>query len=262
MKKNKDNLGDRMKEYYENRTQYYLPRRTYIIIRIDGKAFHTYTLGMEKPFDDALISDMNQTAVFLCENIQGAKLAFVQSDEISILVTDFDTIKTCAWFDNNLQKMSSVSASFATAKFNQLRTIRASKNDLIRDHGLSFDEWFPQDLAFFDSRVYAIPSRVEVENYFIWRQQDATVNSISSVAQSLYPKHKDLEFKSTNEMQEMMFQKGVNWNDFSPRKKRGGLIMKTLYERKGITRHKWKCVDPPIFTEDRSVLDELIPYHE
>src|SRR5579859_3516902 len=101
----KDDLGDRMKSYYEDRTRISLPRRTFTIIRIDGKAFHTYTQGLKRPFDVELIEDMDLTTKFLCENIQGAKFAYVQSDEISIALTDFDKITTDAWFNGNLQKM-------------------------------------------------------------------------------------------------------------------------------------------------------------
>ena len=89
----------RMKENYENRSKIFLTRRTPVIIRLDGKAFHTYTRGLDKPFDSGLINDMQDTAIYLCQNIQGAKCAYVQSDEISILVTDFDDINTQAWFD-------------------------------------------------------------------------------------------------------------------------------------------------------------------
>lgn len=272
MKKNKDNLGDRMKGFYENKTRYFLPRRTYTVIRIDGKAFHTYTRGFNTPFDDGLIEDMNNTAIKLCKEIQGAKLAFVQSDEISILLTDFDSLYTSAWFDGNIQKICSVSASIATVEFNRLRVIRnipelmrysvkgISDGDekvegRIKEYLQSFK------MAEFDSRTYTIPPRVEVENYFIWRQQDATRNSISSVAQSLYS-HKQLFGKSTNDMQEMIYQKGINWNDYSVRKKRGGLIIKVNEDNGETVRSKWVCVDPPIFTGDRSILNELIPRYE
>lgn len=233
----KDTLGDRMKENYENRTRTFLPRRTFTIIRIDGKAFHTYTRGLQRPFDDKLINDMDETAGFLCKNIQGSKLAFVQSDEISILLTDFGEINTNAWFDGNIQKIVSVSASLATAKFNELR---------------------PNKLAFFDSRVFTIPSRTEVENYLIWRQQDTTRNSISSVAQSLY-NHKALEGKNTSEQQEMIFQKGINWNDYAPKYKRGRVIERQSYDKDGTMRSKWISVEPPIFTQDRDFLNTRIP---
>ena len=127
MKASKDSLGTRMKENYENRTRYLLPRRTNIIIRIDGKAFHSYTKGLDRPIDQGLTDDMNETTKYLCENIQGAKFGYVQSDEISILITDYEDITTDGWFDNNLQKMCSISASMATAKFNELRLKRNLK---------------------------------------------------------------------------------------------------------------------------------------
>lgn len=230
-------IGDRMKEYYENRTRYSLPRRTYSIIRIDGKAFHSYTKGLESPFDMQLIADMDETACYLCKEIQGSKFAFVQSDEISILLTDFDKIGTHAWFDGNIQKTVSVSASLATAKFNELR---------------------PGKIALFDSRVFTIPSPIEVYNYFVWRQQDTVRNSISSVAQSLYST-KQLFGVNTDQMQEMCFEKGVNWNDFDGKLKRGRLIVKTEYEKDGGKRTKWESVEPPTFTKEPEFLDNLIP---
>lgn len=258
----KDALGTRMKEFYENRTRFFLPRRTFTIIRIDGKAFHTYTNGLERPFDMNLIEDMDETACYLCKNIQGAKLAFVQSDEISILLTDFDKIETDAWFDGNIQKMASISASMATAKFNQLRQIRYIINKYNDDTTNITYRWLElfekNKLAEFDSRVFTIPALVEVENYFIWRQQDTTRNSISSVAQYLYSTN-ELRNKSTNEMQEMCFQKGINWNDYPAKLKRGRLIIKTEFQKEGATRTKWVSVEPPIFTQDKTVFETLIP---
>lgn len=241
----KDALGDRMKSNYENRSRFFLPRRTYLIIRVDGKAFHTYTKGLERPFDDGLIEDMDLTAGYLCKNIMGAKFAFVQSDEISVLVTDFDDIGAQGWFDNNLQKMCSVSASMATMAFNKLRLARI---------GLDKMKW-----AEFDSRVFQVPQKVEVENYFIWRQQDTTRNSISSVAQSLY-NSKQLHGKNSSDQQEMIFQKGINWNDYAPKYKRGRLILKETYEKEpGVIRTRWASNEPPIFTQDREFISELIP---
>lgn len=237
MSNKKDSLGDRMKEFYENRTRNMLPRRTYTIIRVDGKAFHSYTKGLERPFDIKLISDMDATACYMCENIQGAKLGFVQSDEISIVLTDFDNLGTNAWFDGNIQKMASISASLATAKFNELR---------------------PNKIALFDSRVFTISSAIEVENYLIWRQQDTTRNSISSVAQYLYSP-RELHGKDTGEMQEMCFQKGINWNDYEPKLKRGRLIVKEEYDKNGVKRTRWVSTAPPIFTQERELLTNLIP---
>ena len=246
-----DALGDRMKANYEDRTRISLPRRSYTLIRIDGKAFHTYTRGMIRPFDDGLIDDMDATAAYLCKNIMGAKFAFVQSDEISILLTDFEDIGTQSWFDSNLQKMCSVSAAQATRAFNEAR---------LKRNGMDTMKW-----AEFDSRVFQIPQKAEVENYFIWRQQDTTRNSISSVAQSLYSS-KELHGKNTDEQQELIFQKGINWNDYAPKYKRGRMIVKETYEKapeddKGQTamRTRWVSIEVPIFTQDRNFLAERIP---
>jgi len=242
----KEAIGNRMKEFYENRTRYTLPRRTYTLIRIDGKAFHTYTKGLNRPFDGGLINDMDETAKYLCKSIQGAKFAYVQSDEISILLTDFETLTTDSWFDGNIQKIVSVSASLATAKFNSLRY-----NKLPIEKG-GFN------LAMFDSRVWTIPQSIEVENYFIWRQQDATRNSILSVAQTLYS-HKEMSNKKCNELQEMIFQKGLNWNDYDLGLKNGRLIIKEEYNKGEAIRTKWISIGAETFSQNRNVLENLIP---
>ena len=221
MNKNKDSLGDRMKSYYENRVKTFLPRRTYSIIRIDGKAFHTYTKGLNKPFDENLINDMNATAKFLCENIQGAKMAYVQSDEISILLTDFDKLNTDAWFDGNVNKITSISSSYATAIFNSLR---------------------PGKLAFFDSRAFTIPTRSEVSNYFLWRHNDAVRNSISIVAQTFFSANQ-LHKKSTKNMIEMLkTEKNIIWNEYNEGQKYGRFIVKEKYnlnDDKNTMRTHW-----------------------
>ena len=238
----KDDLGKRMKEFYEIRTRTFLPRRTYTIIRIDGKAFHTYTRGLKRPFDDGLIEDMDLTTKYLCENIQGCKLGYVQSDEISLLLTDFDNLQTCAWFDGQVQKIVSVSASLATAKFNQLRILRELKSE---EDNISTNDYCNSiectKLAHFDSRVFTIPNINEVGNYFIWRQKDAERNSIQSLGQSLYS-HKELENKNSSDIQEMCFQKGHNWNDLKPEYKRGRLVLKQESGEWNIMR------DIPIFS--------------
>jgi tRNA(His) 5'-end guanylyltransferase len=266
----KDNIGDRMKSFYEDRTRYQLTRRTNTIIRIDGKAFHTYTKGLQRPFDQGLMEDMNKTTEYLCQNIQGAKFGYVQSDEISILITDYDDIDTHAWFDANLQKMASIAASLATAEFNRLRLIR-KMNTTVATAG-SILEQFKH--AMFDARVFQIPYQEEVINYFLWRQQDATRNSISSVAQSLYSA-KELHGKKTSDMQEMIFQKGINWNDFTTREKRGSIIRRVehVYARRdepimdgktrvieAYKRKKWEA-DPntPIISQDKDYLRWFFP---
>lgn len=269
----RDELGDRMKKLYENRTRILLPRRTYTIIRVDGKAFHTYTRGCARPFDAGLMADMDETACYLCKNIQGAKFGFVQSDEISILITDFDTLGTDAWFDGNIQKIVSVAASMATAKFNQLRWIRYVNeryNNGTEEVGwVWFMDAAKLKLAEFDARTFTIPSDVEVENYFIWRQQDTVRNSISSVAQTLYSSN-ELNGKNMSVQQEMIFQKGLNWNDYTPQEKRGRFIFKQEFEmetpyvapdkmQKSYIRTRWVADECPTFTQNREFLIERVP---
>ena len=271
----RDELGDRMKKNYENRTRFLLPRRTYTLIRVDGKAFHTYTRGCERPFDAGLIEDMNETACYLCKNIQGAKIGFVQSDEISILMTDFDKLDTDAWFDGNIQKIVSVATSLATSKFNQLRYLRDIKEKWNNGMGITtithrWLELFENfKLAEFDARTFTIPSKTEVMNYFIWRQQDTVRNSISSVAQSLYSS-KELHGKNMSEQQEMIFQKGINWNDYDSTLKRGRFVFKeevdmetdykgTNFQQKNYKRNRWVARGCPTFTAEPLFLDLFIP---
>lgn len=297
----KDTLGDRMKGY-EDCYRFKLPKRGYTMIRVDGKAFHTYTRGLRRPFDDGLIEDMNKTAEYLCKNMMGAKFAYVQSDEISILLTDFEKTETQPWFENNVQKMVSVAASMATAMFNFLRLQRYfsgptfnvvtedAQIDTVAEHyqvGVnlenvhddiaSFINYLPikNKMAEFDARVWLLPNKTEVENYFIWRQQDATRNSISSVAQSLYS-HKELNSKSSDEKQEMIFQKGINWNDFDSGKKRGRFVEKVTFVNgvevsnklldgiafDAVVRNKWTVVECPVFTQDRMFLRSRVPTNE
>jgi tRNA(His) 5'-end guanylyltransferase len=265
----KDDLGNRMKQFYEDRTRFLLPRRTYTIIRIDGKAFHTYTRGLKQPFDQSLIEDMDATACYLCKNIQGSKFGYVQSDEISILMTDFEAIGTDAWFDGNIQKIVSVAAGLATAEFNRLRLVRSmtEKEDMNIPYNAEFYGKFK--MATFDARVFTIPADYEVENYLIWRQKDATRNSISSVARSLYSQ-KEVDSKNSDQKQEMIFQKGINWNDYAPKLKRGRFITKEIriletpfisIDKKQTTyeRSVWVSVDCPIFTQNREFLENKIP---
>jgi tRNA(His) guanylyltransferase len=255
----KDDLGTRMKEQYENRTRYSLPRRTYTIIRLDGKAFHTFTRGMKRPYDMGLMNAMDETAKFLCENIQGCKMAYTQSDEISLLLTDFEKITTDAWFDGNIQKMVSVAASMATAKFNQQILSEYLKNK--HDEGITtityrFIELFEEvKLANFDARVFTIPDPIEVENYFVWRQKDAVRNSVAMTAQSLYS-HKELDGKSSSDQQEMIFQKGQNWNDMPEGFKRGRTFV--YYSPGDVVLNGWTKTTPD-FLKERETLRALVP---
>ena len=220
----KISIDDRMKDFYEVRNRRFLTRRTPVIIRIDGKAFHTYTRGLNKPFDEGLMEDMQLTTKYLCENIQGCKFGYVQSDEISLLLTDYDTLQTDAWFDYCQNKMESIAASMATGFFLKQRILRAIS---ISEDGNWIKDYIEEvKVAEFDARAFNIPKE-DVANYFIWRQQDATKNSISMLAQSLYS-HKELQGKNGDQMQEMCFQKGTNWNNIGTSKKRGTACYKAV----------------------------------
>jgi tRNA(His) guanylyltransferase len=271
----KDELGDRMKSQYEDRTRAFLPRRTYTIIRVDGKAFHTLTRGYKKPFDRFLMNMMDQTAIALCKEIQGACFGYVQSDEISILLTDFAKISTNAWFDGNIQKMASIAAACATANFNKQMYIRGG-TALVPD---------TIPTAMFDARVFTIPDAIEVENYFIWRQNDATRNSIQMAARAVFS-HKECENKSVSDLHEMLHTKGINWNNYTAGEKRGRIIVKQEREfaneyrgfqngqaspPESIIRKEWVALpgveggvapETPIFTQNRMFLRNLIPEME
>lgn len=270
MNKN-DNLGNRMKGY-ENISRYYLTKKTPVIIRIDGKAFHSFTKDFKRPFDDVLIKTMQETAKYLCKNIMGCKLAYTQSDEISLLLVDYERNESQPWFENNLQKMCSVSASMATMAFNKYfkEEVEDFKDDrwdekwfytekeeeLIRAYFKARDKG-----AMFDARAFIIPKE-EVCNYFIWRQQDASRNSIQMVAQSMFS-HKELQNKNCKELQELIFQKtGINWNDYNTVYKRGSCIIKESYLTDNNTeRTRWIIdKDIPIFTQDRKYIDKYVFY--
>lgn len=255
----KDNLGDRMKGY-ENIERRYLTRRMPTLIRVDGKAFHTFTRGFQKPFDMVLMQTMWDTAKYLCESVMGCKIAYVQSDEITLLLTDYDNLNTQAWFDKNIQKMCSISASMATMAFNKSffsNVFNSWEDELItlleREH---YQQRF--NTALFDSRVFNIPKE-EVCNSFIWRQQDATRNAIQMVGQANFS-HKQLQNKNCNQIQEMLFQeKGINFNDLPTYQKRGVCIVKETYDKDGASRTRWVVdKDIPIFTQGRDYIEKYL----
>lgn len=226
-----DALGDRMKRY-EHSYRIYMPLRMPVIVRVDGKAFHTWTRGLARPFDAGFMANMQGVAAALCEEMQGACLAFVQSDEISVLLHNYRRLETDAWFHNNLQKVVSISAAVASATMTRLA---------------GRDAWF-------DSRAFILPEN-EVCNYFLWRQQDAARNSIQMVAQSLYS-HTQLLGKNTKVLQEMIHQKGQNWNDYPTAARRGAAVVRCTYEKDGVIRHGWATdYEIPIFSQDRSYIE-------
>ena len=258
-----NSLGIRMKGY-EFISRLFLMKRNPVIIRVDGKAFHTFTKGMNKPFDQPLIETMQETALELCKNIQGVKLAYTQSDEISLVLTDYDKIDTQGWFNYNLQKMCSISASMTTLYFNNIFNkkfydIHVETNKRFLDGEITVEELedairiygSKRYKALFDSRAFSIPKN-EVVNYFIWRQQDATRNSIQMVGQANFS-HKELQKKNCSQIQNMLLtQKDINWNNIATPLKRGSCVIKD-------DNGKWYIDNNiPIFTEDRDYVRKLI----
>ncbi len=216
-----DDLGKRMKEYYEQIPKTRLVRRMPVIIRIDGKAFHTFTRGFKRPFDELLIETMQETTKYLCENIQGCVLGYTQSDEITLVLVDYKKITSSSWFDYEVQKMCSVAASMATMAFNRL--FRGKVHEYVYNNGENYyrdsDEYKllevykrQLDKAMFDARCFNIPKE-EVTNCIYWRQLDCSRNSIQMVGQANFS-HKELQNKSCNDIQDMLLiQKGINWNN-------------------------------------------------
>lgn len=266
-----DNLGDRMKDY-ENVPRISLTKKLPVIIRLDGKAFHSFTKGMKRPFDDVLINAMQKTAQYLCENVMNCKLAYTQSDEISLLLIDYEKNESQQWFQNSLQKMVSVAASMATMAFNNAFFDAVTEWVVkIREDGTCLDgngcviadkllNTYTKRYrsAMFGARAFTLPKE-EVCNYFIWRQQDASRNSVQMVAQSLFS-HKQLHGRNTGELQDMMFtEHGVNWNDYPTHQKRGTCIVKEQYDKDGAMRTRWvPDLEIPIFTQDRDYIDKYV----
>jgi len=252
--KDNDSLGDRMK-LFEGVTRTRLMPKTPVMLRLDGKAFHTLTRGMDKPVDKRFQAAMYATAKALCEEVQGCQLAYVQSDEITLLLVDYQTYRTQSWFDYEIMKMCSVAAGIASAHFSGC---------------------YDDKVGIFDCRAWNLPQH-EVVNALIWRQQDATRNSISSLAQSHFSP-KELHGKDSVTMQDMLvLEKKINWNDCPVPQKRGVCVVKETYEvpvsgRDEIsagkfgpmetfttTRTRW-VVDEniPVFTQDRQYIDKFV----
>ena len=269
MSNKRDSLGDRMKENYENRAKTYLTRRIPVIIRLDGKAFHTFTKHLQKPYDKVFHNAMNATMKYLCENIQGCKVGYTQSDEITLLLTDYDTLTTDAWFGYGVQKMCSVAASMATMIFNKslawnIETYKWEWSCALTPQSVEIQEEHKKYVdalikaankgAMFDARCFNIPKE-EVTNTFIWRQQDATRNAIQMLGQCNFS-DKELHKKSCNDIQDMlMTQKGINFNDMPTEFKRGICCIKN---GEGWTLDK----EIPIFTQDREYIEKFVNTEE
>ena len=268
----KDELGTRMKEFYEGVPKTRLVRRMPVAIRLDGKAFHTFTRGFEKPFDEVLGKSMRETMKYLCENIQGCVLGYTQSDEITLILVDYQNLNSCAWFDYEVQKMCSIAASMATMAFNKFFTKNVNYFEMTHEYDDTINEYCTtlvnaaEKGAMFDARVFNIPKE-EVCNLIYWRQLDATRNSIQMVGQANFS-HKELQKKSCNMIQEMLFaEKGINWNDYPTHLKRGSCCIKTTIQNPNVDikdgaypKSIWMIdLDIPIFKRDgRQYIDKLI----
>ena len=245
MGKFKDNLGDRMKGY-ENASKMYLQKRLPTIIRLDGKAFHTFTKGFKNPYDEFFNEAMLLTSKDLANNIQGCKLAYTQSDEISLLLTDYDKLTTSSWFGKGIQKMVSVAASMATLYFNKnFKEIIKEANANSGNNG-EFDIHISKfDTAMFDARVFNL-SKDEVCNYFVWRQMDATRNSIRMLGQ-VYFSSKSLHGVNNKDLLDMLIKKGVNWSDQPIKFKRGICVVDGKID-----------LETPVFTQDRRYIENFV----
>ncbi|MCW2915506.1 MAG: tRNA(His) 5-end guanylyltransferase [Actinomycetia bacterium] len=213
MPSDKTSLGDRMKGY-ESVTRHTLPRRTYTVVRVDGRAFHGFLRRADKPFDYNVMAAMDAVGEELCTEMSGSVFAYTQSDECSVLLTDFTSHGTQPWFGGIVQKIASIAASSATVAFNE-----------------AYGRPYGGPRALFDARVFTVPDPVEVANYFLWRQRDAVRNSIQMAGQARFS-HKELNGVSTGEIQEMLWsQHGINWNDYQVGAKRGRVTVRHVGER-------------------------------
>ncbi len=256
-----DSLGDRMKGY-ESVPRLKLKPKTPVLARIDGKAFHTLTRGMDRPWDKNLQESMWAAAAYLCNNIQGCKVAYVQSDEISLLLTDWEKEGTQGWFNYDLEKMCSISASQTTSAFlvEMLNRFPDRNEKLMSGNGLPS----------FDARFWNLPAE-EVTNYFIWRQQDAIRNSVQMLARTHFS-HKQCDRKSCEELKEMLRNSaGVNWESSPIHCQRGACIVRESFEEEvsfekngerhviNAKRNRW-VVDlaTPLFTSERDYIGSLL----
>ena len=237
MATDKTSLGDRMKGY-ENITRNHLISRMPVILRLDGRAFHTFTKGFDKPYDITFAKAMEMTMKYLCENIQGCVFGYTQSDEITLVLVDYQALNTSPWFDNNIQKMVSVAASMATLEFNR------KFSELTLDYSKMG--------ATFDCRAFNVPKE-EVTNCVLFRQNDAIRNSIQALGQA-YFSHKELHGKNTEDIITMVKEKtGILWNKLPIKYQRGMCCIKD------VEGHWVVDYNIPIFKgEGREYIEKLI----
>ncbi len=260
-----NDLGTRMKGY-ENVTRNYLTTGSPKVIRLDMRAGHTFCRNFKRPFDDVFSECMIYAAKALCAQIPGVMLAYTQSDEISLIINDISKRgKSNCFFDGNISKIVSLSASICTLEFNRcfidkVMTMNLADLQIYKDM-----MWTAQ----FDSRVFCLPNIQEVHNYLIWRQQDATRNSIQMAGHAHFSQ-KRMQDKNTDEIQEMLFtEKGINWNDYPVKYKRGCAIVREKFMKEAdipgyghvvTERSRWKEIEIPILTKDLNFVPELFNY--
>lgn len=225
-----ETLEDRM-NYYRGMTDYKLMPGSYVLIMLDGRSFSkkikkTFNL----PFDEEFIDIMNQTAQYLCKNIEGCKFAYVQSDEISLIVTDFDTPTTDSWFGYRLSKILSITASIATSKFNQLMISRELRlGDYIADG--PDDAVIKMPLYEFDCKAWNVPSENDVFAWFLHRQLDCIRNSKQQASQTYLPKKSLLNLTTDQQCDLLKNTHGISWSDYKEGEKYGRFIWKVQEKR-------------------------------
>lgn len=253
-------LGDRMKAY-ERSYETYMIGRLPVVIRVDGKGFSRWTkqTARKKPFDPELADAMAYACSQTASNIEGCVFGYTQSDEMTFVLRNDQSLESTPWFGNRVQKITSVVAAYVTAYFNEMI--------------INSWEATPTPLAVFDARVFAVPSVQEAINCLVWRQNDATKNSISAacyyeVATKVGKKtaRKLMHGLGQKQQQELLFQeRAINWNDYPIRYKRGigtyRVVETKEMDGKSYTRSSWKIDnDLPVFTKEpeflRSILGE------
>lgn len=233
-----DSLGDRQKGYEESSRRFF-PRRMPLMIRLDGCSFHTFTREMKRPFDMKLIESINTVAIKLCTKISGAQVAYVQSDEITILIHSYKKLESQPWFDNCQEKIESVSAGMASSYLSQI---------------------YGKDV-FFDSRAWVMPES-DVNNNFVWRQNDCTRNSLQMLARSLYS-HKELNGKKTIDLHNLVLAKNEDWNKLPISLQRGRCVVKQQSNLNGTIRNKWTVDENiPIFSKDSDYIKKFLTVEE
>lgn len=264
-----DDLGTRMKTFYESTPKIHLMHRCPVAIRLDGRAFHTFTKGFQKPFDKILMKSMQETMQYLCENIQGCVFGYTQSDEITLILVDYKNLTSTAWFDYDVQKVCSIAASMATMAFNNIFSKYVRGFDLAlayNDNGIDTEEnrklleIYTKAVnkgAMFDARCFNIPKE-EVANLTYWRQLDAMRNSVQAVGQANFS-HKELQGKSCANIKEMLREKGIDWNSLPLECQRGSCCVKnviTVKKEQIVFPSGKKTVVPTVQLRDTSKLEK------